>query len=197
MNLALFDFDGTITFGDTFTPFLHFAVEPRRLTLGKLVLAPVIAAYKLGFIPASTGRASAAAVGFRGRSEAGLREAGAKYARDVLPNVIRPEALERIHWHKEQGDVVVVVSASLDVYLEPWCFEHQLDVICTQLEVTSGTLTGKYCEGDCTGKEKSRRILTEYDLRDYPLVYSYGDTAEDQEMLNLATKKYFQWREID
>jgi hypothetical protein len=30
MDLALFDFDGTITTGDTFTPFLRFAIPRRR-----------------------------------------------------------------------------------------------------------------------------------------------------------------------
>ena len=30
MNLALFDFDGTLTSGDTLIPFLRFAIPPRR-----------------------------------------------------------------------------------------------------------------------------------------------------------------------
>ena len=29
--------------------------------------------------------------------------------------------MERIEWHKSNGDEIVVVSASLDVYLGPWC----------------------------------------------------------------------------
>jgi phosphoserine phosphatase len=37
MNLALFDFDGTITVGDTFVPFMRFAVRPGRLVLGALM----------------------------------------------------------------------------------------------------------------------------------------------------------------
>src|SRR5436190_4651341 len=100
MNLALFDFDGTITFADTFTPFLYFAVEPKRLAAGKVVLAPVIGAYKLGIISASRGRASAAAFGFRGRREDDVRRAGSRYAHEVLHGVIRPNALERISSHK-------------------------------------------------------------------------------------------------
>jgi phosphatidylglycerophosphatase C len=196
MNLALFDFDGTITFADTFTPFLYFAVEPKRLAIGKIVLAPVVAMCKLGMISVSTGRASAAAVGFRGRHEDDVRQMGTTYASDVLPGVIRPNALERINWHKGQGDVVVVVSASLDAYLEEWCRQLSLDVICTELEAKNGVLTGRYLNADCTGKEKPRRILEKYNLRDYPVVYAYGDTEEDRDMLRLATKKYFRWREI-
>jgi len=31
MNLALFDFDGTVTSSDTWTPFMRFAVRPSRM----------------------------------------------------------------------------------------------------------------------------------------------------------------------
>ena len=196
MNLALFDFDGTISFGDTFTPFLHFAVEPKRKAAGRVVLIPLIVGYKLGIVSQSAARARVAAFGFRGRREADVRLAGSNYARDVLPRTIRPQALKRINWHKAQGDVVVVVSASLDVYLAEWCRGLGLDVICTELEVRDGTLTGRYRDGDCTGKEKARRILEKYNIRDYPIVYAYGDTTEDDEMLSIANKKYFRWREI-
>jgi len=196
MNLALFDFDGTISFGDTFTPFLHFAVEPRRKAVGRVVLIPLIVGYKLGIVSPSATRARVAAFGFRGRREADVRLAGSTYARDVLPRTIRPKALKRINWHKAQGDVVVVVSGSLDVYLAEWCRGLDLDLICTELEARDGTLTGRYRDGDCTGKEKARRILEKYNIRDYPVVYAYGDTTEDHEMLSIANRKYFRWREI-
>jgi HAD superfamily hydrolase (TIGR01490 family) len=196
MNLALFDFDGTITFGDTFTPFLYFAVDPKRIFLGRFVLAPVVAGYRLGVVSASRARVHAAAFGFRGKPESEVREAGAIYARDVLPKAIRKRALERIAWHKAQGDTVVVVSGSLDVYLRAWCREHGLDLICTELEVEDGIVTGRYREGDCIGKEKARRILERYNPDDYPVIYAYGDTRDDDEMLGLASRRYFRWREV-
>lgn len=46
-NIAFFDFDGTITQSDTFTPFIHMAVDPKRLKWGKLMLLPYIVGYKL------------------------------------------------------------------------------------------------------------------------------------------------------
>jgi phosphatidylglycerophosphatase C len=195
-NLALFDFDGTITHADTFTPFIYYAVQPRRMAIGKAVLSPLIAAYRLGILSASAMRAAAACVGFRGRSEAEIREAGQRYARGSLPSVVRKQALERIEWHQAQGDVVVVVSASLDVYLSAWCKELGLNLICTQLEARGGVLTGRYLHGDCTGKEKSRRVRDEFDVSLYPVVYAYGDTTEDNELLALAQRKYFRWKEL-
>ena len=195
MNLALFDFDGTISYGNTFTPFLHFAVDQKRLVAGRVMLAPVIACYKLGIVSESAARESACTVGFRGRRESEVRRIGERYAREVLPRVIRPNALERICWHKERGDVVVVVSASLNMYLDAWSRQLRLDVVCTELDEKDGILTGRYRDGDCSGEEKPIRILKKYRVQDYPVVYAYGDTQEDRPMLNLASKRHFQWSE--
>ena len=70
------------------------------------------------------------------RTRRRVRALGEQFVRDVLPGLIRPIALERIAWHKDRGDRVVVVSASLDAYLIPWCRALGLDLICTELEIT-------------------------------------------------------------
>jgi len=164
-NLALFDFDGTITTSDTFAPFLFYAAEPARIIIGRLVLSPLIVGYKLGLVSASRMRRSAARFVFRGRREADVREAGLEYSRNRLANVVRPHALERIRWHQAQGDHVAVVSASLDVYLADWCRRLGVELICTELEAEEGVLTGRYRNGDCCGPAKAKRVRERYDLR--------------------------------
>ena len=67
----------------------------------------------------------------------------------------------------------------------------------TELESRRGVLTGRYLGGDCTGAEKARRVRARYDLGRYPIIYAYGDTHEDRELLDLASKRYFRWREVD
>ncbi len=57
-------------------------------------------------------------------------------------------------------------------------------------------MTGEYAGGDCTGAEKARRVRERYDLSRYPVVYAYGDTPEDYELLRLASKRYFRWQEL-
>lgn len=196
MNLALFDFDGTITHGDTFRPFIDFAVGRPRRVLGGLLLGPVVAAYGLGYVPATRMRALAAFCGFRGRPEDELNALGARYA-STFEGLVRAEALERIHWHRAAGDRVVVVSASLRPYLRAWCDSVGLELICTELESRRGVLTGRYLGGDCTGPEKARRVRARYELASYPVIYAYGDTHEDRELLRLASKRYFRWREVN
>jgi phosphatidylglycerophosphatase C len=125
-----------------------------------------------------------------------MHRLGAEYAGSVLPAKVRPSALERIAWHQARGDQVVIVSASLDLYLAPWSASRGLDCICSTLEERGGRLSGRYVGGDCAGREKVRRIRGRYDLGRYDTVYAYGDSGEDREMLELAHKKFYRWKEI-
>jgi phosphatidylglycerophosphatase C len=198
MDLALIDFDGTITTKGVYPEFLHFAVpRSRKLTAG-LLLSPVIAAYKCGLISEPAIRLVLSRASFQGADPARVRALGERFVRDVVPALIRPIALERIAWHKERGDRVVVVSASLDAYLTPWCQSLGVDLICTELEMASdGRLSGRYVRGDCYGVEKVRRIRERLALDDYDAIWAYGDTEDDRPMLDLADRKYFRWQEVD
>ncbi len=139
-------------------------------------------------------RAAVARVAFQGRREREVNELGAHYS--ATPSaVIRPEALERSRWHQANGDLVVVVSASLGAYLSSWCEGQGIELLCTELESSKGVLTGRYRVGDCTGSEKARRVRERYDLKQYSVIYAYGDTSEDHELLSLATKPFFRWKE--
>jgi len=196
MNLALFDFDGTITTREMFRDFLHFSVPSRRLAMGKIFFAPWLIGYKLGVVSGNTIRAGAVNFGFRGMSEVAVRQTGQKFADEILPGVIRPIALERIRWHKARGDRIAVVSGALDVYLSHWCDQYQVDLICSELETDDGVFTGRYHGEQCIGQEKSRRIRAKYNVNDFPVLYAYGDTKEDMDMLGMAHKRYFRWQEM-
>ncbi|WEN15625.1 HAD-IB family hydrolase [Rhodanobacter sp. AS-Z3] len=196
MNLALFDFDGTITTREMFSDFMHFAVTPRRLASGRLLLAPVVMGYKLGLVSSNVIRSRAARFGFRGVPLARLDHAGERFAREVLPGVLRTQAMERIAWHKAQGDQVVVVSGGLDVYLRHWCRQQELGLICSELDVVDGHLSGRYRGLQCVGAEKPRRVLERYNPADFGCVYAYGDTSEDLDLLGIADRKYFNWQEL-
>lgn len=196
MNLALFDFDGTITTREMFRPFIEYAVSRRRRLLGGAVLAPMVAGYKLGLVAPNLMRRSAIQLGFGGVPVAHALARGAEFAREVLPGVMKDIALQRIRWHQAQGDRVVVVSGGLDVYLSHWCQAHALDLLCSRLEVRDGRLTGRYAGAQCVNAEKPRRVREAYDLDAYPVIYAYGDTPEDRDLLGLAHRRYYQWQAV-
>ncbi len=175
MSLALFDFDGTITTREMLPAFVYSAVPPARLRIGKLLLAPWVAGYKLAWVSGISLREKIAHAGFRGMRETNYLAAGERFAREALPPVLRPEAMARIAWHKARGDTVVVVSGGFDVYLSHWCRAHGLELICSKLEVTGGVLTGRYDGAQCVGEEKARRVRERYTLGDFDAVYAYGD----------------------
>jgi phosphatidylglycerophosphatase C len=195
MNLALFDFDGTLTDRELFPDFMHFAVTPRRLAIGRVVLAPVVVGYKLGLVSGVATRACLVDFAFRGRSEDELRDAGERFAREIVPAALRPEAMARLRWHREQGDTVVVVSGAFDLYLSHWCAQHGLDLLCSSLESRDGVMTGRYAGAQCAGAEKARRVRERYDLSRFDTVYAYGDTREDRELLALAQRRWYRGQE--
>ncbi|MCL1065411.1 HAD-IB family hydrolase [Shewanella olleyana] len=195
MNIALFDFDGTITEIDTYTPFIHFSVPKWRIIICYPFLLPLILLYKRKLMGGSTIRTIISRLGFYRRKQSEVFIQGQKYAA-TLNAVIKPEAKKRLEWHKQQGDLIVVVSASLDAYLIPWCTEHNVELICAQLESRDGLLTGRYINGDCSAHEKAHRVKQRYRLSSFDKVYAYGDTEEDSQLLALADEAYFCWNKM-
>ncbi len=194
MNLALFDFDGTITKRDSFTPFIR--ITAKRKVLLALLFLPVIFCYYLKILKPSSVRSLITYLSFRGYKFDELDEKGRIYAENKIPLYIREFAAERIAWHKQQGDKIVLVSASIDVYLRHWCAAQKIDLICSTLEVKNNIVTGKYINGDCHSKRKSDRIKEKYNLNKYERIYAYGDTFEDRRMLELADVKFYRGKEI-
>jgi phosphatidylglycerophosphatase C len=90
-----------------------------------------------------------------------------------------------------------VVSASLSIYLTGWCNRHNLDLICTVLEVKKNILTGRYINGVCTVGKKLSRICKKYSIKNYSKTYAYGDSDDDREMFSIAYKKIYRWRDVE
>ncbi len=197
LNLALFDFDGTLTERELFGEFLVRAVAPGRLAWGRLLLAPLVLGYRAGILSGTLVRAWAVRTGFTGADHAQVAAHGQRFFEDVLPGALRPMAMERMRWHLDRGDTVVVVSGAFDLYLSHWCRAHGVGLICSSLEVREGLLTGRYLGAQCVGLEKSRRVREHYQLEDFPVIYAYGDTPEDRDLLALASRRWYRWVELD
>lgn len=195
MDLALFDFDGTLTTKDTFRGFIYFSTGRLRTALGSVALAPLVIGYEHGVVPGSTLRRAAAAFCFRGRAEEDIARHGRRYALN-FDAWLRLEAMSRLRWHQEKGDRVAVVSASLSAYLRPWTESVGVELISSELEARGGVHTGRLVDGDCSGEEKARRVRARYALGEYEHVYAYGDTREDHALLRLADRRYFRGREV-
>jgi phosphatidylglycerophosphatase C len=89
-------------------------------------------------------------------------------------------------WHQQQGDDLVLVTASLSPYVKPLAASMGISsVLCSELVIDGSEFTGELAEGNCRGAEKARRLAQW--LQNRHLDYAYGDSAGDDAMLALAT----------
>jgi phosphatidylglycerophosphatase C len=191
MDLALFDFDGTITDAESFPAFVRRAVPRSRLWIGSVLLAPLILAYRAGLISGTVVRAQIVRFAFRGAALQPVVDAGRAFAEEWIPARLRSEAMQRIAWHRARGDQVVVVSGAFDLYLAEWCRQHDLALVCSRLESIGEHLTGRYAGAQCVGAEKVQLIQRLFPRERYAQVHAYGDTVEDLAMLELADQRWY------
>ena len=191
IDLALFDFDGTITKDDSLLKFIRFVVGDVRFVFGLVVLSPILVAYKLKLIPNYKAKQKMLSWFFKGMSKEAFLKVANEYSLVHIDKILRPKAIEKINWHKNQGHKVVVVSASIEFWLRPWCEKNGLELIATKLEIKDDIVTGKLLSKNCYGVEKVNRIKEIYNLKDFEYIYSYGDSSGDKQMLELAHEKFY------
>lgn len=190
-TLALLDFDGTLTTKDSLGDFIQFVFGQPKTILGGMTLLPVLIGYALGWMNNSRAKQRVIKHFFAGMPLASLHQFGESYAKQRLPQILRPSGLAKLQWHQRQGHQVVIVSASCENWLKPWTDAIGVELLATQLEVKASKLTGRYLGENCHGDEKVRRIQVAYSLDDYNVIYAYGDTAGDRPMLQLATQAFY------
>lgn len=191
MILALFDFDGTITKDDSLLKFIRFVVGDARFVFGLVVLSPILVAYKLKLIPNYKAKQKMLSWFFKGMSKEAFFKVANEYSLVHIDKILRPKAMEKIKWHKAQGHQVVIVSASIDCWLRPWCEKNGLELIATKLEIKDDVVTGKLLTKNCYGVEKVNRIKEVYNLEKYDYIYAYGDSSGDTQMLKLANESFY------
>ena len=190
-DLALFDFDGTLTRCETFPRFVRSVVPPERLRWGRWRLAPLVAGYRLGLVSGSRIRAAVVAQALAGMDATRFEAAARDWARTELPALLRPEALARLRAHRDRGDTVRVVSGNFEALLAPWAAGEGVVALGSRLEARGGRLTGRYAGPQCVLEEKVARIRAELEPSRFDRIHAYGDTPEDRPMLLLADVAHY------
>ncbi|UPK66907.1 HAD family hydrolase [Chitinophaga filiformis] len=189
--IAFFDFDGTITRRDTLFEIIRFQKGETALYTGLALLSPALVMMKLGLISKQKGKDLVLQHFFRNTPVDEFRDKCAAFCRDRLPGMIRENALQEINQHLSKGHRVVVVTASAQEWVKPWCDCIGIECIGTRLEIRNARVTGRIQGVNCNGEEKVRRIRQQYDLPVFGDIYAYGDTDGDRPMLQLATFGFF------
>jgi len=192
MDLALFDFDGTITTDDSLIKFIRFSVGDIKTLYGTLLMSPMLISYKLKLIPNYKAKQWFFSYFFRGMEEEKFKIIAEDYSLNHIDTILRIEAMEKIRWHKKQGHTIVVVSASIEDWLKPWCDKNSLNLISTKISIKDSIVSGTFLTKNCYGPEKVKRVREMYNLNSYDSIYAYGDSRGDKELLDLADKKFYQ-----
>ncbi|NOU00875.1 MAG: HAD-IB family hydrolase [Gallionella sp.] len=174
-------------------PFLLFVVGWRAFIRHLIMLTPMLASYGLGLIRNDIAKERVFICFLSGMRLDVLQGKANQFALEGLPQLLRPEAMQRLVWHKQQGHHCVVISASLEIYLRPWAINSGFDdVLATQIETLhSERLTGKLLGSNCFGTEKVKRLEKLLGNRESYTLYAYGDSNGDTELLAYADYPYY------
>jgi len=186
MKLAIFDFDGTITSRDSLIDFLFFTHGRVKAFLNLVLLSPVIALYLARIIPNWKAKEIVLARFYKGMKKEAFNQLAIKFSENKLSHIVRPSAAEKIEWHKKEGHKVIVVSASMENYLLPWCEKRNIALIATKLRYTDDRVTGLIDGKNCYGNEKVKRIQETLNLKDFEHIYAYGDSKGDLPLQEIA-----------
>ena len=190
-NLALFDFDGTITERDTLFDYIRYTYGTRRYFKWMTLLLPWLVALTLKLASAQRVKERLLVWAIGGISLERFSGDCNKFCSNRLPLWLRGEALERIKFHESRGDILAIVSASPENWILPWANTRSIKVISTRLVVVDGKLTGRIAGLNCNGPEKVVRVKQAFNLNDFDKVYAYGDSKGDKELLALASNAYY------
>ncbi len=187
--VAAFDFDGTLSTRDNLVPFLRRLVGTRRLAGAILRTAPRLVAAGLADGRRDVAKAALLRCLLAGVDPDTLSGCAESFASEVVAHHLRPEALERVEWHRRQGHALVIVSASLADYLRPVGERLGFDaVLATELERGGDArLTGALAGANVRRVEKARRLDAWLDGRP-AFVWAYGDSRGDRELFERADR---------
>lgn len=189
--IALFDFDGTITTKDSLAEILKFIRGDFNYYLGILILSPIIALYKIKILSNHKAKEILLTYFLKGMNGDEFNAKCVEFSETKLPEILNNNALFEVRKHLSNNVPVVVISASAENWVKPWCEKQNIKCLSTKLEIKNGKLTGNIEGLNCSGDEKVRLINSQYNLQAFKNIYAYGDSSGDLPMLNLATEKFY------
>jgi phosphatidylglycerophosphatase C len=187
-SLALFDLDGTITRHDTLFPYVHGYLHRHPLRApGVLRVIPALLGFAVGSLDQGALKATFIRGTLGGSSRAQLDAWTARFVPRLLAHGLYADARSAIEQHRGSGDELVLMSASVDLYVPAVARALGFsECICTAVRWDGDRLDGALASPNRRGPEKARCLEA---LRGrYPQmpIIAYGNAASDLEHLRLA-----------
>lgn len=186
--MALFDLDGTLTRRDTLLPYLAGFLHrhPRRLVRLARVL-PVLASFALGRSDRGALKSSAIRAAMAGYTRREIEPWTGEFVAMLLARGMHADALAAVEGHRRAGDLLVLLSASPDLYVpaigRALAFAQ---TVCTGVRWSGDRLDGHLTTPNRRDIEKVRCVAEL--RREHPgrRIVAYGNAATDLDHLALA-----------
>ncbi len=158
MRLVVFDLDGTITRHDTLVPYVIGFLARRPWRLLRLVrVIPALILFALRRADHGKVKEAFIRATLRGHTRAELEAWTERFVPALLDRGVFADALETIAAHRRDGDVLVLMSASPDLYVPEIARRLGFaETICTGVQWDGEHLVGKLTTENRRGAEKAR-----------------------------------------
>ena len=183
---AFFDFDRTLIAGYSVNAFLQEQIQSGSMSPNEFT-TQIKAAAKYSFGERNfSDLVSKTAHSMKGRSERSFAELGERVHKKKLAGSVYPEARRILETHAEMGHTIVIVSSATIYQIAPTARELGIEyILCTQLEVEDGILTGGVHSPTCFGEGKytaARDFSDEMNVK-MDKSFFYTDSEDDLPLL--------------
>jgi HAD superfamily hydrolase (TIGR01490 family) len=183
---AFFDIDRTILEVNSGSKWIGYQWKTRQMSAWQVARAlGWLVQYRFGLLDFDA-MSDKVLASYAGRPvEPISREVEAWFHADIARSICR-EARDRIADHRERGHVVVLLTSATRFLSVPLADLLEVPhILCTEVEIQDGVLTGRYRRPACYGAGKvahAERFAAEHGI-DLDRSYFYSDSVSDLPML--------------
>ena len=191
-KLYLFDFDGTLTYKDTMFLYLKF-YNPSKFKLQFIKHIPLFILLKLKLADAEKVKKSFISSILKGERKVKIESKSKAFFDTNFPDIFRENALEFIKNIDRNTTECYIVSASLDIWIQPFAEKFNIKLLATRAEYKDDIFTGNFIGKNCNNAEKVNRVIDAIGNKKFDKTIAFGDTSGDKEMLAWANEGKFEF----
>ena len=190
-TLVLFDLDGTLTRRDSMYSFFRYSLHLSEYLAGWMfLLVKVVQSIFLGNFSISKSKEQLLRFWLKRKTREEWEAEAEAFAIRSNPLIFKKKTYSSLKKYSKMGHRVVVVTASLDLWVLPLLKEEGVEVLATRSNWNEQRWEG-FEGANCKGVEKVRRIHETLSLSDYSRIIAYGNSSGDAPMLALANEPHW------
>ena len=195
-NIAIFDLDYTLTKRGTWGRFVIKTVKFKPWLWLPLALSAGFTQwrYKRGHLPRIRVKQAMMRWSMVGKSRTEMEKFAEIFAENEVKHGLRPGAIEALELHRNNGDIIIIVSAAVDLIVEPIARRLNIDYwLATNMKWENEKLAPEFASKNCYGPEKVVRIeeffVDNPELKqNHTIITMYSDSYSDIEILRYCDK---------